>query len=171
MEPIYIPQLLQLPEQAITLDVQDYLPDLETLTPIQGWIKISHKGTYLEVVAQADTIVTLTCDRCLQQYNHRLSIHPTELIWLEEIPEDPNAYPLERELTLEELVETLPPQGYFQPSIWLYEQLCLELPHRKLCDKNCEGIPIDSTENAGNASPLGDRRWASLEALKKQLLN
>lgn len=168
MNPIYIPQLLRVPQNTETLEVQDYLDGLETLTPVNGYLRITHHGNYLNISGQAETIVTLTCDRCLQQYNYRLAIEPTEIIWLEDTVEDPEDLPLEREITLEELVETLPTNGYFHPDKWLYEQLCLEIPQRKLCDQQCSGIPIgDTLPIVPSTKP--DGRWASLEALKQQL--
>jgi uncharacterized protein len=171
MEAIYIPQLAKAPNQTETIEFQEHLPGLETLTPVQGQLRISHRGNYIEIAAQAETIITLTCDRCLQRYNHRLVINTSELIWLEEGANDPNAYPLEREIALEDLVETLPPNGYFDPAEWLYEQLCLEIPQRQLCDQQCEGIQLnDMQPNAAQPrASIGDRRWASLEALRNQL--
>lgn len=163
MEPIYIPQLLRMPDKTETVTLENFTCSLETLTPVRGYIRVSHAGNYLEVQAQADTIVTLKCDRCLKQYNCRLSLETTELIWLENEKEE--VVVPEVEVKLEDLCETLDPQGYFQPDIWLYEHLCLELPMRQLCDKSCEGVDT----NAATNQPLIDSRWASLEALKQHL--
>jgi uncharacterized protein len=168
MEAIYIPRLAKAPEQTEVIQVKEYLPDLETLTPVQGSLRVTHRGNYLEVTAHAETIVTLSCDRCLKQYNYRLSIDPVELIWLEEPIEDADELLVEREVPLEDLVETLSPQGYFKPDEWLYQQLCLEIPQRQICDSACAGIQIDPKKAV---EPLGDRRWASLEALRKQISN
>lgn len=168
MEAIYIPQLTKAPEQTERLQVSDYLLDLETLTPVQGQIKVTHRGNYLEVSAQAEAIMTLTCDRCLQQYNQRLTVNTSELIWLNEAEDELEIANVEREVAVEDLVETLHPQGYFRPDEWLYEQLCLEIPQRQLCDQSCPGIQIENTTSSESAS---DRRWASLEALKRQLSN
>ena len=165
MEAIHIPWLLKLPEQTNEIQVNELIAGLETLTPVRGRLKVSHQGNYLEVSAQAETIITLTCHRCLQQYNHRLKLDASELVWLDESANQPDDGPLERETALEELVETLPPQGYFQPDTWLYEQLCLAIPPRQLCDNQCPGIQVTDTESA---SPT-DRRWEALEALKRQL--
>ena len=165
MEAVYIPQLTALPEQTRVIQVQEVLPGLETLTPVRGRIQVQHHGNYLEVSAQAETIITLTCHRCLQQYNYRLAIDTSEIIWLEEASSQLNEGPLERELAFEDLVETCAPQGYFYPSEWLYEQLCLAIPQRQLCDAECVGIQV--TTQTGSAQ--FDKRWASLEALKKQL--
>lgn len=166
MESIYIPRLIRAPERTEVCEVRDYLNGLETLTPVQGEVRVTHNGNYLAVEGQAETIVTLTCDRCLQQYNHRLIIHPSELIWLEDEPDEADDTPLEREITLEELVETLPPDGYFYPNKWLYEQLCLEIPQRKLCDQKCPGIQVG--DHPPSLPHRSDRRWASLEAWKER---
>lgn len=168
MDAIYLPQLAKAPDQTECLQVKESLSDLETLTPVQGWLKAVHRGDYLEISTDVNTIVTLGCDRCLQHYNHRLSIQVSELIWFESAQSAPVYDPgAEIEVPLEELIETLDPEGYFDPSSWLYEQLCLEIPLQKLCDTNCEGIVLKPEDSDANISI--DHRWAALESLKNQL--
>ncbi|MDF5732868.1 MAG: YceD family protein [Rhizonema sp. PD38] len=167
MDAIYIPQLTQAPERTEEIQVDEFLPGLETLTPVRGRIRVQHHGNYLEVSAQAEAIITCTCNRCLQNYNHRLMTDTKEIIWLDEAANEiEDELLLEREVALDDLVETLSPQGDFYPSEWLYEQMCLALPQRQLCDNNCPGIQLNS---ASILEKPVDRRWASLEALKKQL--
>lgn len=167
MEPIHIPQLTKAPQQTEVIGFDQAIEGLETLTSVQGRLQVAHKGNYLEVSAKAETIITLTCHRCLQQYNYRLAIAPTELIWLDESAKPDAMDFLDREISPDDLVETLPPRGFFDPKTWLYEQLSLEIPQHQLCDQNCEGIQIPGI----NEQPLVDRRWASLEALKQQFSN
>jgi uncharacterized protein len=166
MDAIFIPQLTKAPERTEELQVKEFLPGLETLTPVRGQVRVQHHGNYLEVSGQAEAIVTCTCNRCLQQYNHRLAVNTKEVIWLDATANQIQDLPLEREVVLEDLVETLSPDGYFYPSEWLYEQMCLEFPQRQLCDLNCPGILSDTGEGSDKSV---DSRWASLEALKKQL--
>lgn len=169
MEPIHIPRLTRSPEQTDVQQIDEVMPELGSLTPVKGQVRVKHQGNYLEVEGKAETIITLTCDRCLQQYNHRLSSTPSELIWLDETAEEFNQALLDRDLAPEDLVESISPEGYFDPAKWLYEQLCLEIPLRKLCDQQCEGISLPP-EDTGSAAPsIVDRRWAGLEALKDQL--
>lgn len=111
--------------------------------------------------------MTLTCHRCLQNYNHRLTVGTSEIIWLDPAADLPDEGPMERELAVEDLVETLSPQGYFDPSEWLYQQLCLAMPQRQLCDASCVGVQPVTRESS---EKLADRRWASLEALKNNYL-
>ncbi|MBD2355565.1 DUF177 domain-containing protein [Tolypothrix sp. FACHB-123] len=166
MDAIFIPQLTKAPERTEEIQVKDFLPGLETLTPVRGTIRVQHQGNYLEVAGQAEAIITCTCNRCLQQYNQRLVVDTKEVIWLDATANQSQDLPLEREVAVEDLVETLPPEGYFYPSEWLYEQMCLALPQRQLCDRNCPGIVNSSAESS--EKPV-DKRWASLEALKKKL--
>jgi uncharacterized protein len=164
MDPIYLPQLETAPDKTEMLQVQITWVDLPSLIPVTGWVKVVHQGTFLEVSTEATTIVTLCCDRCLQQYNHRLATQATEMIWLEEAQELEYRPGEEIEVPLEQLVETLSPEGYFHPGDWLYQQLCLELPMQKLCDQNCAGL---LSEDSG-AEPEIDRRWAGLDALRNR---
>lgn len=164
IERIFIPRLLKAPEQQEQFAFEENLADLETLTPVRGEMLVAHRQNYLEVTGTAETIVTLTCDRCLQNYNTRLRVEATELLWLHR-PEDTTTLPSEREVHLDELEESLDPHGYFEPETWLYEQLCLEMPLRKVCDpKACPG-----TEQPEDETPTVDHRWAKLADLKEQL--
>ncbi|MGD1920805.1 MAG: DUF177 domain-containing protein [Pleurocapsa sp.] len=164
MEAIYIPHLLKAPNRRAEIIVQDQIANLDTLTPVKGKIAVRHGGNFLEVISQAETITTLTCDRCLQHYNHRLAIDASELIWLESELENIEDIPTEREVSFEDLSETLPPNGHFDPEAWLFEQLSLALPLRKVCGENCSGAAEAPHKEENNI----DSRWSSLAALKEQ---
>lgn len=168
METIYIPHLLTKSERKEVIDFEEFIADLETLTPVRGRLQVTHQGNYLEVKAKAETIVTLTCHRCLKQYNHRLVLKTSELIWLDEAVDRPDSGSVEIEVALEDLVENLSPTGSFSPRDWLYEQLCLEVPHKQLCDTKCPGILLTDNDEK-TSETASDSRWASLEALKRQL--
>jgi uncharacterized protein len=171
MEAIYIPQLLTAPERTEKIQVEEFLPGLETLTPVRGVVQVKHSGNHLQIFAQAEAIVTCSCNRCLQQYNHRLTIDTSEIIWLDD--ENEEDLPLEREVTVADLVETLHPDGHFQPSEWLYEQMSLAIPVRQLCSRNCQGIQVNTevAETETEEQKPIDSRWANLEALKKKISN
>lgn len=164
METVYIPHLLQRPKKQWQVEIADHLPGLDSLTPVRGQVTVTHQQTYLEVVGRAETIITLSCDRCLQSYNHRLAIQPQELIWLQDSP-DPASQPLEQDMGLEDLVETLPPNGHFEATTWIYEQICLALPQRQICSPDCPGIQISPGPDPG----VVDQRWSALSQLQRQL--
>jgi uncharacterized protein len=161
MDRIYIPQLEKAREQKELIHVNERLTGLESLTPVKGKLQAVHQGTYLQVDAQVETIVTLTCDRCLSQYNHRLVADVSEVLWFET-----EASELGVEVMMDGPVETLSPQGYFECGDWLYQQLCLQWPQRQICSQSCTGMDA-SLMTTGDESR--DRRWAALAALKQVL--
>ena len=161
MEHIFIPQLLKMPEQTHKFQLHDYIRDLKTLTPIKGSFQVSHRHNFLEVKLKADTILTLTCDRCLQTFNHRLQVDTTEIILLQ-YPVDEGFLPLEREIVAEDLCETLPPNGELDVEEWIYQQLSLAMPLRNLCSNDCE--PPQREEHRHNLKI--DERWSALVNLK-----
>lgn len=165
MEAIYIPHLLKAPKRQAEIIVNDHIARLNTLTPVKGTINVRHGGNFLEITSQAETIITLACDRCLQNYNHRLRINTSELIWLASEVEKVEDLPIEREVPMEDLSETLPPNGHFEPETWLFEQLSLALPLRQVCGENCPG----AAKTSQNDQFQVDSRWSSLAALKEQL--
>jgi uncharacterized protein len=169
MEALYLPQLANRQDRTLEIIVDQMIAEFETLTPVRGKITVKHGGTYLEASAQAETIITLKCDRCLQQYNHKLILETSEIIWLEAESEEPARRGMEIKNDLEDLVESLPPDGHFPPEAWLYEQLCLSLPLRRLCNQDCVGISPIPAPAAPVAEVNVDRRWGALERLKDQL--
>jgi uncharacterized protein len=175
LAPITIPSLTKLPDKTWRQEFKLILADFVTLTPIQGWLTVQHQGTYLRVATEAKTIMTLTCDRCLQQYNHRLICQVEELIWLETDDLKDDLILSTQEL---DLLERLPAQGEFDPQDWLYQNLCLALPHPQICQADCRGLGVEQIDQQENEreSPecleltTGvDHRWANLATLKEKL--
>jgi uncharacterized protein len=165
MDAIHIPHLTHQPEQRITLEFDQLIEDLPSLTPVQGTVTVSHRGNYLEATTQATTIVTLCCDRCLQNYNHRLACDASEMLWLQDSELQLDQLPLGDDFAMDDVVEQLPENGDFDVQKWVYEQLCLALPQRKLCDPDCPGIDLPEPD----PEDLLDRRWAVLKNLQSQL--
>ena len=183
MDKIYIPQLQRMKDGTDTIEFREFFPDLATLTPVQGVLQLTHRGAFLEVKVKAMAIMTLTCDRTLVQFNHRLEVDTTELIWLTDLAGKEPVHHKEREIELDDLVESLPPNGYFDPQTWLYEQLCLALPYPVIAPDAPEHIPVveeldlstgkkasaqEKSENpkVNQTTTKGkDKRWAALAAL------
>jgi uncharacterized protein len=169
MEPLYIPHIAARRDRTIEVIVDEFIPEFETLTPVRGKVIVKHGGTFLDIAAQTETIVTLTCYRCLQHYNHRLVLNTTEIVWLDPDADKPDDGPLERETDAEDLLESLPPEGHFQPDVWLYEQLCLAIPQRELCNLDCAEVVADRPLAVTDPEVKLDSRWGILETLKDRL--
>ncbi len=156
LRPISISELRALAEGK-HWQVDQAIADLETLTPVRGDLHVAHHGTALEVSASVETILTLCCARCLQQFNQALRAEARELIAFRGGPADADGLV---EVPGEELDDRLDPQGRFDPERWLFEQLSLRLPLVNRCGDNCPG-----PDRWSSAPRSEDPRWASLRAL------
>ena len=164
MEKLYIPQIARAVDATESFDFKEFIEGLETLTPVQGLISVRHVGSFLEVSSKASTIMTLTCDRTLVQFNYRLAINNSERICLAEpLPE--SEYPREREIEADDLVESISPSGYFDPAAWLYEQLILAIPYPKIAP-DAPALEITDTNSLDGSTATIDKRWEILNSLK-----
>ncbi|MDG2991176.1 DUF177 domain-containing protein [Candidatus Synechococcus calcipolaris G9] len=162
--PLIITDLLSLPDQTYIWSVLESWGELSTLTPVQGWLKVTHLKSYIQVKTEVKTIITLTCDRCLQNYNHRLFCDAEELLWLATATE-PDA---PQDGLAGDLVEAVDAQGTLDLADWLYQQLCLALPHPQRCEATCPGIQL-KPEPITPPTESWDDRWAALAQLRQAL--
>ncbi|MFS8854026.1 YceD family protein [Synechococcus sp. H55.7] len=160
LRPIRLSDLRQMPGQTQALQFKQFFAGFESLTPVEGSLEVSHRGHFLEVSAEAHTIVTLTCHRCLQQFNHRLHLAVEEIILIREPSSEP--LPLELELQDEaDLLESLPCNGELDVEDWMYQHLHLQMPRQLPCRPDCPGIGVESP------APAVDPRWAALASFLK----
>ncbi len=156
LRPISIAELRALAEGK-RWQVDQPIQDLDSLTPVRGELEVVHHGSALEVSAEVETIITLCCARCLQQFNQALRVEVRELI---EFRGGPLAADEAADSLGEDLDDRLDPQGRFDPERWLFEQLSLRLPLVNRCGADCPGPARWSS-----APATGDPRWAALKAL------
>ena len=161
LRPIPLKDLLQAPNRNRELDFRQEIANFESLTPVEGTVTVAHRGNFIEVSGRFRAIVTLDCYRCLNAYNHRLNADVEEILWLEKPQDVPG---LEIEVGVDDLVETVDPDGAFDIEDWIYQQLCLSLPQKQICADDCSGVNVDTA----NEQPT-DSRWNALEQLKQQL--
>ena len=144
------------------------LDELPSLTPVRGSIQAEHRGNILEVSGSAHTIVCLCCDRCLNQFNRKLSTDANELIWLgdSEAAEAMAEEGLDVS-SIDGLVECLDPRGSFEPERWVFEQLSLQMPAVNFCGDGCPGMPQSANPELPAAQPrAADPRWEALLSLR-----
>ncbi len=152
-------------------EFEGQLDELPSLTPVRGTIRAEHRGNILEVSGSAQTIVCLCCDRCLKQFNRKLSTGTNELIWLGD--SEASAEMAEEGLdasSVDGLVECLDPRGSFEPERWVFEQLSLQLPAVNFCGDGCPGMPRSvNQELTASVKPSADPRWETLLSLSSDL--
>ena len=96
LEPVALQELRALAAPR-TWSVEGPLESLKSLTPVRGELTAEHRGNVLSVEGALSTIITLTCDRCLGQFNQQLSCQPSELIWLGDAPPSDDGSPSRRD--------------------------------------------------------------------------
>jgi uncharacterized protein len=134
---------------------------LASLTPVRGQLHATHRGNVLELGGEAETIVTLCCDRCLQHFNHPLRACNQELLWIgEPLANSSDSIATEGSPDDGGLMEQLDPRGNFDPEHWVFEQLNLLLPIVNHCGKDCPGPATWSSDGDGI-----DSRWSALQGL------
>ena len=171
LEPVPLQELRAL-GTAKVWDVEGELDELPSLTPVRGHVSAEHRGNVLAVEGKLSTIVTLCCDRCLNQFNQSLSCTPSELIWLGD--EQPTADELELSgevAEMEGLVDVLDPRGQFDPQQWAFEQLNLLLPVVNHCGDHCPGPPGLQQQPVipDTKTKAMDPRWQALQQLQQQI--
>ena len=185
-------QDLRLRSDALVWEVDQKLADLDSLTPVRGQVRARHHGSVLEVDGEAETIVTLCCDRCLQHFNQPLRMAEHELLELagpgvgEADESDLTAMAAsqatsrslrpeyQETLLVEALDDRLDPRGDFDPQRWLFEQLSLQLSVVNRCGADCPGPPLQQAASPNPAIDGGageepeesiDPRWQALRQL------
>lgn len=171
LEPVPLQELRAL-GTAKVWEVEGELDELPSLTPVRGHVSAEHRGNVLAVEGKLNTIVTLYCDRCLNQFNQKLSCTPSELIWLGD--EQPTADELELSgevAEMEGLVDVLDPHGQFDPQQWAFEQLNLLLPVVNHCGDHCPGPPglQQQPKIPDTKTKAVDPRWQALQQLQQQI--
>jgi len=149
--------------------VEGHLEAMPSLTPIRGQLTAEHRGNVLALEAELATIVTLTCDRCLGQFNQKLSCSPSELIWLGDAPPSEQEVETSEDVaSMEGLMECLDPRGHFDPEQWVFEQLHLQRPVVNRCGEHCPGAPGLNQAQQDHERTVQDPRWEALRQLRNR---
>ena len=160
---------LKLIAEPKTWQINLYLDNLPSLTPIRGFITAAHLGNRLNIKAKINTIITLRCDRCLKNYNQELYYDSEEIILI--IEENPTKEINETKELKYDLIERMHKNEKFNPKAWVFEQMSLQLPLLSTCGTDCKGPDYQSKEEGIGISQTGDSdisidpRWNELKKL------
>ena len=155
--------------------VDGYLDDLQSLTPLRGKVIAEHQGDMLSVKGDIETVVNLSCDRCLSSFNKQLGFNEQELIWIRETYPKEISSSKDMSFTLpDSMIEVISPTKEFDPERWIFEHLNLRLEPINLCGSNCPGpAKLSSPKAAQNIKHTShcsedfDPRWSTLKKLIK----
>lgn len=137
---------------------------LRVAAPLRGYVRFLRIGNGVLVTGQLETVVQLTCSRCLSEYllplhldleeEFRPTIDIVTGAWLEQEPDQDQANLIDQHHTLD-LTEVI------RQDIWL------NLPPSPVCRPDCQGLCPQCGQNRNEGSctcptEAIDPRWASL---------
>lgn len=170
---ININDLRALPQQRLNLSFKESIEGLEAVKPVLGELTVSANATGMKLNGVVQTLLKLTCHRCLRPYFQSLNI-PVDERFLEWTPQVEDLK-RERELTAEDFVEYLDHDGTLDIVDVVYQAVTLATPVSCLCGEDCPGPAFPSNE-AKSGSLASDKegaeraqridpRWKNLKSL------
>mgnify|MGYP001544492422 FL=1 len=175
-------RIVDMPAEGLRLQdriAADHLPDLETIaaegmgriqTPLDVTLNIIPVAGMFRVEGKLQTLVGLTCSRCLAEFEDALAsrFHVTFTRQLPEV-DDPAAEA--HELTAEEMGLVLFKGDEIDLRDTLQEQVILALPMQPICRPDCHGLCARCGANlnqgdCGCSAETVDPRLAVLRHLK-----
>lgn len=175
---VNIDELRALPQQKLNLSFKETIEDLAAVKPVLGEITVVASATGIKLNGTIQTLLKLTCDRCLMPYFLNLSV-PVEESFVEcrsgYEQERVAKIPRERELLASDFIEELPEDGILDITDLVYQAVTLATPVTCLCGDNCPGPAFPEPDGQSGSlaadkelSPGANRidpRWKNLKTL------
>jgi uncharacterized protein len=165
--------LQALPKLSLQLPFKEEIPGLEAVKPVVGDLTVFVSATGMRLVGQVQTLMKLTCDRCLRPYFQNLLVELDERFVLSNFEE--GQAPPQRELNRDDFVEVLSPDGTLDITDVVYQAVTLSMPSSCLCSPECPGPPlappVDDTGSLAarkavvEPANVIDPRWKNLKSL------
>ncbi len=174
---VNIDELRTLPQQKLILSFKESIDNIDAVKPVLGEFTLVASTTGIRITGQVQTLLKLTCDRCLRPYFLNISL-PIEDFFREQETQhyrEPEKMPRERELTAEDFQEELTEEGNLDITDLVYQAVTLATPVSHLCGDDCPGpaFPDAETKSSSLAKSKDDKdkdhpidpRWKNLKTL------
>ncbi len=170
---INIDDLRAVPQQRLNLSFKESFEGLDAVKPVLGEFTVSANVTGIRLNGVVQTLLKLTCHRCLRPYFLSLNIPVDE--WFPEWTPQSKDVKREHELLAEDFVECLGQDGTLDIGDVVYQAVTLATPVSCLCGDNCPGPAFPSNEAKSGSlasdkeglerSAMIDPRWKNLKSL------
>lgn len=153
---VSLEDLRALPQQRLRVAFNESLPNSEAIKPILGDLVISVSASGAQVVGRVQTLLKLSCHRCLAPFFQALSLELDERFVYEDYLRGESKDNRERELLKEDFVEAIPYAGVIDVSDVVYQAVTLATPSYCSCGADCPGPPKSKNEAPQGKSPVED---------------
>jgi uncharacterized metal-binding protein YceD (DUF177 family) len=173
---ISLDELRSLPQPRQDISFNEKLVDTLAVKPVVGELTVAAGATGMRLAGRVQTLLKLTCDRCLRPYFQSITVDIDERFVIDQLQLEGKAVPRDRELIrAEDWAETLPPDNVLDISDVVYQAVTLATPNSCSCGSDCPGPPI--TAKSSKKASLGkakegrradtpvDPRWKNLKTL------
>lgn len=166
---ISLDELRSQPQQRLLLSFRENLAVADAVKPVVGDLTLTLGSWGVQVSGKVQTLLKLTCGRCLRAYFQSLNVLIDEqLVHQMDSREDRR----ERELLKDDFVEPIPANGLLDIGDIVYQAVTLASPTFCLCGEECPGPPLP--DGAADGASFGrdkqddsklDPRWKNLKTL------
>lgn len=144
--------------------------DCEFIAPLKTRLRAVHIRDMIEVEGQVETVIRLSCSRCLESYDTSLEA-PFALTYTRELPEIGSESDEEVEISAEEMGLILFEGEEIDLREAVREQILMALPLRPLCRDECRGLCLQCGANlneggCGCGQPDFNIKFAALKNFK-----
>jgi uncharacterized protein len=170
---ISLDELRTYPQHKAIVDFKENIDELDAVKPVLGEISISLNQSGVRVSGKVQTLLKLSCHRCLRPYFQTMLVELDERFVYASLLETPR----ERELRGgDDFVEVIPKDGIIDISDVIRQAITLATPTYCLCGEECPGLPQKSSaadktslaedKNQGKSQEKRiDPRWKNLKTL------
>ncbi len=144
MYKISIDELENSADKTLNLTFEDFISEINCVTPIHADIVIRSLGEFIEAKGHVSGTVKLECDLCLKEFDYNLDFDIDELFAKNSLLEE---YGQELELKDGQFVTDLDGSDEIDIYDLLYQSVILNLPNKKVCGINCKGGNFLKEEN------------------------
>lgn len=144
--------------------------ECEFLAPLKTSLRAIHVRDMVEVEGRVETVIGLSCSRCLESYEASL-VAPFALSYTRELPEIGSESDEEVEISAEEMGLILFEGEEIDLREAIQEQILMALPLRPLCRDDCKGLCLQCGANlnqgdCGCGRPDFNIKFAALKNFK-----
>lgn len=172
---ISIDELRALPQQRANISFKENIDNLEAVKPVLADLTVNASSTGIRVSGNANTLLKLTCHRCLRPYFLNLNVAIDEFYREHAGHAEEERLRRERELTADDFVEELCEDGSLDITDLVYQAVTLATPVSCLCGEDCPGPAFpDGEAKSGSLAGSKDKqsqedridpRWKNLKTL------
>lgn len=163
-----------MPQARLNLSFREEIDGLSAVKPVLGELTVTATSMGMRLTGTVQTLLKLTCHRCLKPFFLNLSI-PVDEAFVEPGIDELDSMPRERELLSRDFVESLSEDGVLDITDIVYQAVTLATPVSCLCGDSCPGPAFPDGEAQSGSLAGGketqdrgariDPRWKNLKTL------